>query len=1369
MDVIPPLAADSTRQAVSTLRGYAYQIWRTLLAWLQLTPDDVLFIEGAEDFDILRAAGGETVQVKDLARRITLATPAVTEAIFHYWEHRARNPERPPQLRLLTTAGRGLERGRPFGTETGFDHWDRCRRPGVDLASLRSFLSQRKWPVSESTAPPDERAQLAEELSAFIATSPDEEFRDTLVRAIHWDTGSDIQATVETLVEQAAIALGYRMQVMPSDSTKAVDRLLRHVWEVACRPGERRLLHVDLLKVFEEAVTQRVPLAELQHLRFVQASAFAAYSRGETSGAGAVETPFLAEVVPYRASTVIPRTAVLSRAIKVLGEQGVLILSGSTGSGKSVLAKLLALKDGRRWRLLDFRGLDAEMVRDRLREVMVRPKHSPFVASYILDDLNFVDHTATYENTLAAFVDAARLEGGRVVITTHGVLPEVVAFQCNLRPGYAFPVPALDPVEVSELAELNGCPAEAALQWGVLIHAFTHGHPQLAHAKVRALQMEGWPEPSPIRAGSAQDVSEIHRQARQRLREELPNDDAHTLAYRLSVFIAPFRRQHALHIAGIPVPGDVFDQLVGPWVEPVNSDYFRVSPLLANVAAEIFAQPQMGELHRAAARALLNVKPLTAAEFGGTLYHGLFGEDEAALTAIVSASLRIRDEQMSFVAASAPWFPTIRTQPGERLYPPNPLTSLLLRRLQFALAVAQRSLSTAVRIAAAWERELDTAPPQALPDARASELQLLFLGGTLVARAVPFPMAEVVRRTAKALRLLEDEEVQSSLSLLQYLPEIPTSTDLADLFVGSAVLRCTGSADVEELLAVLSSLSPDDAGRVLSVFERNIDLPAQLLMKPVLETAPADRMHVERIAKTAERLGRGGGGYGLVAAAYRARALVETDDRGDIDAALRILDEGEQSVGAPHLLLTEYRARTMYAARRYAEAVQIWESVFAEWGEGGSLLRAFGYRDAAAAAGHAGHWSKMAELAERGETLLRVTGSVGMAVGLRADRAYALWKSGDSYGAVRTFAEVLDELPSLPDPLADLRSYAVHKFVGHQILWALKHSRGSEYAEDDAGGEPIPGEASSPRVPESIRDLPLAPVALTWSLLADLEVACGVDAGVAHRANSQVLRSHAPVVQARAAWQALGRSLRTGEVNNLVKELLAIFGRGRRLQRLVTEGGTSAGLADQDLGSILENDETPGESSLLLVLGLGLLAIEAREGLVAAPLETWQADIQQAGVTEELLGSWMHLADPAEGTEEQAFLVLRSTGEFVLRFAAAVRIAASSRSPDKCFYAHLTLFNSISQLPRGWDKDVEAHLEHVVVLSWRRLVDENRFALRTPALSAPLIREACDDPSSGMTKVARVLLAARAAVSVRLPDDMLAQLREFSSAGDESR
>ena len=111
-----PLNANPDRQANDSLRGYRYQILHSVNAWLDLAEDEILFLEGAEDFDTVSDDVATAVQVKSTEHNITLRSQEVTDAIDHYWELQANNPDSRVKLRLLTRSRIGTEQGNPFGS-----------------------------------------------------------------------------------------------------------------------------------------------------------------------------------------------------------------------------------------------------------------------------------------------------------------------------------------------------------------------------------------------------------------------------------------------------------------------------------------------------------------------------------------------------------------------------------------------------------------------------------------------------------------------------------------------------------------------------------------------------------------------------------------------------------------------------------------------------------------------------------------------------------------------------------------------------------------------------------------------------------------------------------------------------------------------------------------------------------------------------------------------------------------------------------------------------------------------------------------------------------------------------------------------------
>jgi hypothetical protein len=48
-----PLQGEPERHATAAIGGILYQIWQSVLAWISLETSEILYLEGAEDFDVI--------------------------------------------------------------------------------------------------------------------------------------------------------------------------------------------------------------------------------------------------------------------------------------------------------------------------------------------------------------------------------------------------------------------------------------------------------------------------------------------------------------------------------------------------------------------------------------------------------------------------------------------------------------------------------------------------------------------------------------------------------------------------------------------------------------------------------------------------------------------------------------------------------------------------------------------------------------------------------------------------------------------------------------------------------------------------------------------------------------------------------------------------------------------------------------------------------------------------------------------------------------------------------------------------------------------------------------------------------------------
>ena len=250
------LLSHPNRDAVASLRGYSYQIWVSLLSWIEMHETEVIYLEGAKDVDILGPNdSAETVQVKETAvsGAITLRTESVLKAINNHWENQKRNPQWTDRMRYMTTSERGREQRNPFGGARGLDVWDLGKGDG-ELSPLRKHLTAQK-------------KHFSKDLIEFIQSAKDDEIRSRLLDSIDWDTGNPIQSGVEETVLAKLIAHGKTSGYQYSEYQTVVDQLLRHVWDTVLRKTDTKLTKVGFLREFELAMTERIDKAELRKLR----------------------------------------------------------------------------------------------------------------------------------------------------------------------------------------------------------------------------------------------------------------------------------------------------------------------------------------------------------------------------------------------------------------------------------------------------------------------------------------------------------------------------------------------------------------------------------------------------------------------------------------------------------------------------------------------------------------------------------------------------------------------------------------------------------------------------------------------------------------------------------------------------------------------------------------------------------------------------------------------------------------------------------------------------------------------------------------------------------------------------------------------
>ena len=194
---------------------------------------------------------------------------------------------------------------------------------------------------------------------------------------------------------------------------------------------------------------------------------------------------------------------------------------------------------------------------------------------------------------------------------------------------------------------------------------------------------------------------------------DLPEDQREFL-YRLSLLSTAFRKDYAHNIGeipeSIPYPGDVFSQLVGPWIDPVNETYYTISPLLDNAAKQVWSESKINDLHTQIANAVLKATDLTTIEARAVLVHSMQGQNQKGLTAILQALLATPESKWYQLSQEFSWLIHVKIDPSKKLFIGDAFINHLFRSLQYRIAVEVEP-EFAPKILEIWDKEIQPYEP----------------------------------------------------------------------------------------------------------------------------------------------------------------------------------------------------------------------------------------------------------------------------------------------------------------------------------------------------------------------------------------------------------------------------------------------------------------------------------------------------------------------------------------------------------------------------------------------------------------------------------------------------------------------------------
>ena len=1058
------------------------------------------------------------------------------------------------------------------------------------------------------------------------------------------------------------------------------------------------------------------------------------------------------------------------------------MITASTGMGKTTLANLTARTGGGAWTWFNFSSFQGESFTWALSQVSQLIEDLPRNSNVVLDDLPFEPGDVKgWEQVFAGLTYTFRARQISMVTTSRKIVPARIRnLLGNLIP-FEFLVPDFNVHEIEQLCVQLGCPSEQAEIQAKVAYLQTSGHPQLVHARLLTLSRQSWPEVSALSFIRTPDEIREQRQQARHLLDALTPEEVELL-YRASVALAPFRREHIILLgesAGLTFPGDLFDRLLGPWIERAVGDRFELSPLLNNAGTEVWSRIKIEGIHSQLADAILKANNLSITDGSHALYHAFFGKNKQALTGLaISLTTQASEEVRKALGKSAFWFLEfcVEEKRGPMLEGDQAL-SLLLRIIQFSLCVAAEPEKAHI-VLDAWEREinqLDESPKSLLS-------KKFFFISALLYTKVSISLRRVIRMLKEFAAIRQAMPSSALRELFGSL--LPTQirregeeVNILPMMFGLNGMRCRNKNDLRECLQALSEISGELRQELLEAFEMPEDYASVYVNNVFLhefEEESPDWDGCLAVLSKAMECGVCWESPSLGASAARASAIVLDEHLDRREDALAILDKGAERFPSHSRILEEYRGTIFLHSERYDEAVAIFDMVLK--GKDDCKIKSlsesfFTFRNAGIAAAHADRWNLAGDFFKRGKSCAEAMNNSVFAAAFLTDAAYAFWKAGNPQAMLNSLRNSIALIDSMERSKNELGQFWVFRVTAHTLNWIRSVVENGEPPHDLV--TPFPGMCSNPERNKEILTLPDIPFELTLYFLIRLEKALKAEPQSLSIYGERLDAMTLPAIAIFMSQLRIEEAFLSGyfgrlprlidkQIRAYVAMKTAVF-EGKSLYCKFEELSVSEGRIRQTLF-----DEDFLEGSFLAALFRSCHI--AKFGFCSKYIEQWRSSAAALSWNEDL--SWR--LDSVEALQclsvsELRSLLRNNKGSRWERYLASLFLAKrpSDIQPSDLLQAHVFLLDLFSQ-HSFCGQYVEKELSEFIASAW---IEKAKacFTLCMPQVTAPPLEAACSMQPECFGKSAAVLLAAADAAGSRLPEAMANRYRQLRDSIAEEK
>lgn len=1388
------LKPDLERQAVAIIRGFAYQCYQTIRAWLQCGPDEELRCEFAEDFDLVRRdiAGqvmeAELNQVKHEKKNVTLNSDSVVQLINNFFRHKSINPGLKLKMRLCTISDRSQESrvDWPYAT-CGMDLWDRLRVRELDTKDQRLAIEALRSHLQGNT-------HLSGEAKNFLNNSTDSTFLSDFVDAIFWDTGQPPYSEIEKEIH-GILAVRRRPITNPLEVEQVVNRLWKAVIDLLASDSDRTITRADLESVLSKETTVRIDRLLVQEMTaglgdITQRMDYlvAALTSKEINSKDAIElryeTILLSDQLP-------PLHAICSRRTQLVDDiraksqaTSLLWICGSTGYGKTTIANLIVRDVSTPFLWFRLRDLVNFELTSALTFILKRANyHTPCTKLLIvLDDLSLGNTDTRNIELIERIVGAAKAKTTEalVIITSQGFSPsrlsDLVSKQLT-----AFDMPAMSVDEIRELVTNAGLTDQELLPfWTTFIQARTHGHPQLVGAYISFGKEVGWKFSAEDFTNTPQSAESVKSESRRLLADSLHSAEARELARRLSVVNISFPRDFALAIGRakppLKEPGHAFDSLLGPWIEAIDDKHYSLSPLLGGYADSEVGPAGLAPFYKMAAYSWFAQKTLNQVQFLQLVTCALLASEEFLIAHTGYVLLTTKEPKFQIMAKELSLI-CLLGHDQTSLKDLQPLTRHLFRMGQMRIAAQIGQTTTYMKLDAAVLAELE---PKHDDNIHNSFLFSYYLQTSTDPNS-PVALRERINRAIKAVSLFQKRQLDSD-----YLTSLEVQKSVASVLM-LITSKLESMEDLQYFVDELGRQSAETITLSLAGFEEFPDLLALLADRVWMAETKHQEPRWEQCQMVLSEVLEFAHQHNipwLLAGAARAKMVVFDEYLDKPESALEVANDARQKLGANHPVIDLAESTVRFRREEYSECTLLFDRADKDLPpEHVTLERIFALRRVIIAASKDQEWNKIRTCSDRGLELVKSLPDKLLAeiatCAFQLEKAWASHESGERLSAIEHFESALKLAERFPDQRQPLFHLLRLRF-GHTLGWlAYASGQGSlgRVDQNASSSRPFSGMfANFDEPPSTALDRNGAPYEGLWAMLAKYAAWYASNTKV----KSFTDRAVTPTTEGQcylALWSANGALF----ANQLAEEdFEAALLTGLDYVKIETVGSaySAAGkdailqgygnFSNEELSLEFQNQWV--EAIPFRVFEPILMTLCSVDNLPQINFKAWREVLANRLGTHDLIGTTLECleiglraaARDAEATKTAHNLARNSPPVIpaLQRLGQLICCASKTLSIRECIAAQGSY---LLAMPSPLEKTLIADtFTRMVAKRWTDFAKTQKFLITSPTFYSPIILNATSQKVPTTSECANLLLLIAEAVRITWPTQMAEGLRLLS-------